>query len=308
MMKQVKFLAVAAFFLCGTGALSFAQDYLKKMESITIIDGRRENMFDSVLVKLDNSKIRSALFYVQNRQYLITYAYNEQGLLSSVEKDNHLYFLRYDAQGRLISMKDNLIEGSRTIAHTYAYGEDRIEETVAGSNFPYTTTFFMTGNEITKEQITRPEDFPPPMREEITYELSYDKKGNLTKMLKTKENKYTGTPRSEDYTLTFSYDNRKSVFAQLNSSLFGVHAKITALLLNSISFYNNSWEPYNIGFDMAGNNNILSMETRITGSTAYYPYTVSYEYNKNKTPKKIIKTIDRTDRKEYEYYFFKYKK
>jgi YD repeat-containing protein len=306
-MKRAKFSVVIALFIGVAYSSSFAQNYLEKLESITVIDGRKENLFDSVHVKLNDSKIRSALFYVQNQQYLITYAYNEGGMLSSVEKGNHVYYLRYDEQGRLISLKDNVIDGAKTITHDYIYSEGQIEETATGGNFPYTTTFFITGNEITKEQITRPEGFPPPMREEITYELGYEK-GNLVKVLKAKENKHTGTSRTEDYTLTFSYDNKKSLFAQLNGSLFGVHAKTTALLLNSISFYNNSWEPYNIGFDMAGKNNILSMKTDIKGSQVYYPYTVSYEYNKNKTLKKLTKTIDLSDRKEYEYYVFKYKK
>jgi YD repeat-containing protein len=306
-MERLKFLVVTASIACVAYGSSFAQNYFKKLERITVIDGRKENMFDSAYVKFDDEKIRSAVFYVNNRQYLITYAYNEQGLLSSVEKDNHLYHLRYDEQGRLVAMKDHLVEGARIVTHGYVYGNGQIEETVTGGNFPYKTTFSVTGNEITKINITRSEELPPQMREEITYELGYEKQ-NLVRVVKAKENKYTETPHIEDYTLTFGYDDKESLFARLNSSLFGLHAKTTALLLNSISFYNNSWEPFFIGFDMAGANNIRWMKTEINSSQVYYPYTVSYEYNKNKTPKKITKTIVHDDRKEYEYYFFKYKK
>jgi hypothetical protein len=302
-MKLLKILFVTACFI----NTSLAQNYLQNMTGFTAIDKRTDKLYDSVRVKIDDRKIRSLIIFSQNRQYHVTYSYNDKGLLSAVEKDNNLYHIRYDGSGRLVSLKDHNTQTGKTITHQYACQDSRIEESVTGGNFPYSTTFYMDGKDIVRVLITRPESIPPPMRDEIAYELAY-RNGNLESVRKTKNNKFLNT-QSHEYTLTFGYTNRKSLFAQLNKSLFGVHAGTTALLLNTTSFYANSWEPYFIGFDMAGTNNIASMSVDPTGAgTLYFPYAVTYEYNKNKTLKTITKTIDRNGQKEYELYVFSYKK
>lgn len=281
--------------------LLFAQENFDKLRTVTIVDSKPTKLYDSAQIFLNKGKIET--LHVFKREPLHeSYSYNDQDLLSEVKKNGNLYHLRYDDEGRIVSLKEHNYKNGKTTTHVYEYDQDRVVETTTGGNFPYTTVFFIEGKEITKSLTTRPDNMPPPMRDEVTYEMAYEK-GNLVKVQKIKENKFTKAYNRE-YILEFEYDDNSSIFAKLNEVFFGKHAKTTSLLLNSASFYNNIWDPYFVGFDMAGNNNIVSMKTE---SKPYLPYVASYEYNEDGSLKQIVKTIDYHGMDVIETIVFKYK-